>query len=354
MNSSIFSWLLIPGLLIIFFLFGSLITCRKKDQYFSVGDTILIGFFLYFGVFHLIALPMKVLLLPLSWLSLVWLITVMCTVIFSLILNYKSWTRRIVKTQIKDWWLVVSIFFMVVLFQVILITNNIAYGSFADASYYIADSGRSVLTNTIEQYNQYTGIIRSELDPLYVLLTYTAHNSLISYVTGIHPLIIWRQVLGSLVIILSNLVIFRIGCVVFKENKKKSLTTWVVWLIVLFFTYSKYTPGGFFFYRVFEGKTILAVLIIPVMLLQMVRSIQKRFDRESFFESLIVEIGSMPFCMSTVMVVPVLVTIFYIPGVIAYKSKKGLIQYVVLLGIYFIELLIYMMISKGFWRVMIG
>lgn len=353
MNSSIFSWLLIPGLLMIFFLFGSLISWIKKDQYFSVGDTILIGFFLYFGIFHLIALPMKVLLLPLSWLCIVWLIVVMCIVIVSLILNRKSWIREIKKAQIKNWWLVVLLFFLGILFQVIIITNNISYGSFMDASYYIADSGRSVLTNTIEQYNQYTGVIRSELDPLYVLLTYTAHNSMLSFVTGIHPLIIWHQILSGIVIILSNLVIFRIGCIIFNGNRKKAFTTWIIWLAVLFFTYSIYTPSGFFFYRAYEGKTILAVLIIPVMLLQMVRSIQKRFDRESFLESLIVEIGSMPFCMSTMMVVPVVVTIFYIPGVIAYKSKKGLIQYVVLIGIYLIELLLYMMISKGLWRVVI-
>lgn len=354
MNSSIFSWLLIPGLLILFFLFGSFITCRKKLGSFSIIDTLLIGFFLYFGLFQIFALPMKVLLMPLSYLCISWLIFVTIAVVVSLLFNRKYWIKFAKKTQIKDWWGMTLIFAIGVIIQIVVITNNISYGSFADASYYIADSARSVATNTIEQYNQYTGVLRSELDPLYVLLTYTAHNSMLSYITGIHPLIIWRQVMGAVVIILSNMVIYRIGCVVFKEKRGKAVIVWAVWLLISFFTYSAYTPGGFLFYRAFEGKTILAVLIIPVMLLQMIRSICNKFDRESFIESLIIEIGSLPFCMSSMMVIPVLVTVFYVPGVVAYKSKKGFLQYVLLVGIYLIELLCYMMISKGIWRVVIG
>ena len=81
MNSSIFSWLLIPGLLILFFLFGSFITCRKKLGSFSIIDTLLIGFFLYFGLFQIFALPMKVLLMPLSYLCISWLIFVTIAVV---------------------------------------------------------------------------------------------------------------------------------------------------------------------------------------------------------------------------------------------------------------------------------
>lgn len=354
MGSSILSILLIPMFLGIFFLVGSLVTCRFQKEEFSVIYTTLIGFFLYFLLFQCIALPMKLLLQPLSLLSVTWLAVLTSVVLISLVVNRKSWRKALRHRKTSGFRAAAVILTVGILIQIIFIINNIQYGSIADASYYIGDTARSVATNTIEQYDQYTGLKRSSLSAIYVLLTYTAHNSVISYSTGIHALVIWRELMGSLVIVLSNLVVYQIARSVLKKNERLSLIAWGFWFAVMFFTYSIYSPSGFLFYRAFEGKTILAVVIIPMMILQMIRSIYSRFENRHFWEAVIVDLGAIPFCMSSMMLLPVVLTIFYIPSMIAFRKKKALWQYLILTGICLAELICYLLFSKGIWRVIVS
>ena len=55
--------------MIVYFSFGSLVTVRMKEEKFSVTFTMMIGFFLYYGIFQVIAVPCTFLKLPLSWLA---------------------------------------------------------------------------------------------------------------------------------------------------------------------------------------------------------------------------------------------------------------------------------------------
>lgn len=351
MGSGLFSLLLIIGLLSVFFLLGSLITCRWGNNEHLVLYSTLIGFFVYFSFYHCVALPMKISLRKLSELSVTWLVILCILVVFIIFFNKNKWIV-IFHQQLKRKDVIIKLLFVVgIIIQAIIITNNIQYGSFIDASYYIADSGKSVATNTIEQYNQYTGMLRDELDPLYLLLTYTSHSSVLGYVTGIHPLVIWRQVMASIVIILANITIYLTAYYVLQKNNRLAFYAWVCWVFVQTFTYSTYSSSGFMFYRAFEGKTVLAIIIIPFFIMQMIRSILNQFSWYEFCIATIGLIGSLPFCMSTMMIVPVVISMFYFPGLILYKKKKILLQYCILVGICMCELLCYMLISKGVFRV---
>lgn len=353
MGSSIYSILLIPGLLCVFFLLGFGFTSRMGENV-SVMYTILVGFFAYFAVFQCVALPMKILLMPLSALSVTWMILLAILVLVSLVLNRKKWKLLLTKKTDKTGWIVMGIFAVLILVQIVVITNNIQYGSFMDASYYIGDSARSVATNTIEQYDQYTGRIRTELAPLYLLLTYTAHNSVLSYVTGTHSLVIWRQVMGTIVIILANVAVYLTAWCLLKKNQVNALIAWGFWLVITIFTYSTYSPSGFLFYRAFEGKTILAVVILPTIFLCLIKSVYSRFERKDFIITLLIDIGAIPFCMSSMMLLPVLFTIIYIPGIIAYRKPKAIWQWIILNGICVVELVCYLLITRGIWRVVIS
>ena len=68
--------LIAVGILLYLFLYyavGTLVTKLIPAADFSIARTFLLGFFSYFFLFSLVALPMKVLLLPLSLLAHVWL-----------------------------------------------------------------------------------------------------------------------------------------------------------------------------------------------------------------------------------------------------------------------------------------
>ena len=80
-------------LLILFFLFGSMITCRIKKDDFSLLLSINIGFMVYFATFEIVALPMKLLLQPLSKLSIMWGIVCLIVSSISSVVNKNEWVK---------------------------------------------------------------------------------------------------------------------------------------------------------------------------------------------------------------------------------------------------------------------
>ena len=177
-------------LLMLFFLFGSLITYRSGKNSNTLFFTINIGFMVYFALFEIVALPMKLLLQPLSKLSIVWVVICVIVSIISVILNTKHWSNYFESVNFKSTIRNGVVVIIALIALVYLITNNIQYGSSIDSAYYIGISGSSVYTDTIEQYDPYTGVKMETLDSLYLMLTYSVHNSVISMITKIHPLIV--------------------------------------------------------------------------------------------------------------------------------------------------------------------
>ena len=70
--------ILVCGLMLVYYLivytaFGSLITSRWKKEHFSLTMTVMIGFFLFYGLFQVIAVPCTFLRLPPTWLCGIWM-----------------------------------------------------------------------------------------------------------------------------------------------------------------------------------------------------------------------------------------------------------------------------------------
>ena len=194
----------ILALLLLFFLFGSLITYRSQKRSNTLFFTINIGFMSYFAFFEIVALPMKLLLQPLSKLSIIWVTICVIVSIISVILNKNRWSNYFESVNFKSAIRNGVVVIVVLTALVYLITNNIQYGSSIDSAYYIGISGSSVYTDTIEQYDPYTGVKMETLDPLYLILTYSVHNSVISMITKIHPLIMYRFIMSTIVTLITG------------------------------------------------------------------------------------------------------------------------------------------------------
>ena len=89
-------------LLILFFLFGSMITCRIKKDDFSLLLSINIGFMVYFATFEIVALPMKLLLQPLSKLSIMWGIVCLIVSSISIVVNKNEWVKSFRNVEFKN------------------------------------------------------------------------------------------------------------------------------------------------------------------------------------------------------------------------------------------------------------
>ena len=227
-----------------------------------------------------------------------------------------------------------------------LITNNIQYGSSIDSAYYIGMSSSSVYTDTIEQYNPYTGVKLETLDPLYLILTYSVHNSVISMITKIHPLIAYRFIMSTVVIVITGGNLYNIAAEFLNKNKNRLLETWFLMVVVYMCGYSMYSPTGFFAYRTFEGKTILAVIVIPTLLLLLIRTLKKKNSIWDWYAMVCTLIGGMAFSMSAMLLMPTLISMYYIPVILSKNRKHVIWKYVASMVICAMFIVIHLCISK--------
>ena len=236
---------------------------------------------------------------------------------------------------------------------VYLITNNIQYGSSIDSAYYIGISGSSVYTDTIEQYDPYTGVKMETLDSLYLMLTYSVHNSVISMITKIHPLIVYRFIMSTVVIVITGVNLYNIAAEFLNKNKNRLLVTWLLMIAVYMCGYSMYSPTGFFVYRTFEGKTILAVIVIPTMLLILICTLKKRSSIWDWYAMVCTLIGGMAFSMSAMLLMPTLISMYYIPVILSKNRKRVVWKYAISMLICALFIGTHLCISKGIIQIKI-
>lgn len=343
----------ILAVLMLFFLFGSLVTYRSEKSSNTLFFTINIGFMIYFAVFEIVALPMKLLLQPLSKLAIIWGVICVIVSIISVILNGKHWLNYFESVNFKGSIRNGIIAGAVLVVLVYLITNNIQYGSSIDSAYYIGISGSSVYTDTIEQYDPYTGVKMETLDPLYLILTYSVHNSVISMITKIHPLIMYRFIMSTIVIIITGFNLYNIAAEFLGKNKNRLLATWFLMIAVYMCGYSMYSPTGFFAYRTFEGKTILAVVVIPTLLLLLIRTLKKKSSIWDWYAMVCTLIGGMAFSMSAMLLMPTLISMYYIPVILSKNRKQVIWKYAISMLICVLFIGIHLCISKGIIQIKI-
>jgi hypothetical protein len=200
-----------------------------------------------------------------------------------------------------------------------------------DQAYYIGDTASSVYTDTISQYNPYTGHQLEVLNQEYLLETYQNHSAVMCQLFGVHPLIEIRTVMTSVVILLYQLIFYEIGMVLFKRDRLKSAVMVCFLFLLNVFSYNLFTAGEFLIIRPFEGKTILAVLIIPCLLWLFLRTASDPFNRICWYHTFLVILGSFGLNMSSIFMIPFEISAFYIPLAIRKKKLSIFLGYLALL-----------------------
>lgn len=352
MESNVFKYLLGIVYLVLFFLFGSFFTVRVKKEKFSFIQATVVGFFLYFTIFEIVAIPEKLFLRPLDELSKLWLGIVCVVSVLSIILNGKTWIKNIFRWKVSENIWVYAAIITIILAQLVLITNNIRVGSDFDASYYIGQVNANVYTNTIDQYNSYNGQLRPFLNQEYFLITYQAHSSVFCQLTKLHPLLEQKFVMSSVVIVMMNLIYCKMAEVVFNGMSWKVVVSQWFAVLLMAFGYSIYTQGGFYFYRCFEGKTILAVIIIPALFWAFSRIVRRKSQAADWILLLFIELASLCFSMSMILIVPVFMMTAVLPHAMIERNKRIFIRYVLIMIPCLIGVVLYYLSSKSILQVL--
>lgn len=254
--------------MIVYFSFGSLVTVRMKEEKFSVTFTMMIGFFLYYGIFQVIAVPCTFLKLPLSWLAVIWLSLVAVVVVYmcGTAAYRKIWMGAFdgIRRQVfeQPFWTLVPL--LAVAAQAVFVV--MWQTDYWDATYYIGDVSLAVYTNTISLFDPLTGEMRSAFDIRHCFATYLVQDAVVCKAFGIHPLIEMKTVMGVVVTIINNLVTYNIARLFFKGNREHTGLMVVFALLLNLFTYTAYTSSGFLLLRSYEGKAVLGSVIVPAVL----------------------------------------------------------------------------------------
>ncbi|MCD7884581.1 MAG: DUF6077 domain-containing protein [Lachnospiraceae bacterium] len=320
--------------LCLYYMTGALVGKYVLSKQQDLPITVIVGFFCYFFLFTVVTLPLKLTLQPLSTLSLIWRVCMLLIVVLFFftqreILREKIFSLRAIMGT-KDKY-VFLLFLLLLLIQLIIINLNDESYAMWDQSYYIGDASASLYTNTISQYDPYSGRLLSRLNTEYLLETYQNHTAVMCQIFGLHPLIENLTIMASAVVILYNLLVWELGKTLFCGNRVKCLYLTGFLTLLNFCSFNLYTAAEFLIIRPSEGKTILAVLIIPALLLFFMKTIKEYQSALWWVCSFLVILGSFGLNMSSIYIIPFEISAFYLPFFWREKKPVILVRWLILL-----------------------
>ena len=342
--------------LVLYYAAGSLVLKLVPGAISSVPFRFILGFFVYFFLFTAVTLPLKMTLQPLSLLSAVWgviLILLAAAFLLTGIPHVKASLASLRVFLSGRGKYVLAALLALILLQVFWFNLNDETYAIWDQSYYLGDTATSLYTNTISQYNPYTGRILDFLNTEYLLETYQNHGSVMCQIFSLHPMVENMTVMASVVIILYQLVFYEIGMLLFHNNRCKSILLVFFLFLLNVFSFNLYTAAEFLMIRPSEGKTILAVLILPTLFYLFLCAAQKPGPHRYWLYTLLVILGSFGLNMSSIFMIPFEISALYLPLCLKRKSIRVFGQYLLFLAPCLFFSVLYI-ITKNYWIIYTG
>lgn len=249
------------------FLLGLLFTRFVEEEKNNLLFHMASGYMIMFGLFEIVALPFIWQRQSLSLLIAVYGGIVLVLSVISLVWNVKR-IPEICKDaicSIKNFTFCIWAQLAVICGQ-IWIYSRYQYAN-ADDSFYVAAATTALSTDTILAYKPYTGVLYEHLPSRYVLSPIYAFTAVISKVTDTHPAILTHSVFMILFLLLAYAVYALLGRALFHYDMEKTgYFLILVSALNIFAAYSEETSGLFLLVRLWQGKAILAGILLPMIL----------------------------------------------------------------------------------------
>jgi len=131
-----------------------------------------------------------------------------------------------------------------------------------DDAYYVVESLLSVETDTLYSIKPYTGLSTS-MDLRHALASIPIWIAYISRVSGIHSTIIAHSIVGLAIIPLLYMIYYECAAIILKKERKK-IPVFLIFVSVMniFGNVSIYTDATFLMTRTWQGKSILANIVL--------------------------------------------------------------------------------------------
>lgn len=242
---------------------GGLLIGKRKSI--VIGDVYFRGFTLVLAGFQLMALAVFFMGMPLHILSACYLIFMALLTVAALIWKHKTLLRgvqSVLKKGESRWPLWIAI--------ALIVIQTFVCGVFMhmdqDDAFYVGTAVTSVSTDSIFKYDCYTGMEYTVLPSRYILSPFPIFLAVLAQISGIHVTIIAHTILPFLLIPISYYVYWMIGKCLFPKSKERAAVFLLLTAIVQMFSYySVYTSGTFLLLRSWQGKAVLANILLPAI-----------------------------------------------------------------------------------------
>ena len=254
------------------FLLGLLYSGFVDEEKDNVLFHMAAGYIIMFGLFEILALPLLWMRQPLSVLT-----GLYCGILFlaaaaSLAIHFRRlWGIFLGAVRaVREFTLCIWAQFLLIGMQAYVYLRY-QYTNTDDA-FFVASATTSLATDTIFAFNPYTGAAYKNLPSRYVLSPFHAFTAVVSKVTDTHPAIVAHVVFMIAFLLLSYAVYALLGRALFAHDLEKT----GYFLVILsglhvFSAYSERTEGLFLLIRLWQGKAVLAGILLPMILYLCIR-----------------------------------------------------------------------------------
>lgn len=283
----LFLLIIIPEIL------GLLITKFMKDK--NILFSFLVGYIIEFAILQIIAVPMIFLKMQYKTLVYSWISIISILTIISVIINFKniktSITNFIKNFRIKEIFNKsnILVFIAIILIAVQIIFSIVFTHNDADDAFYIGTAVTSIYENNMYRVGPENGYYYGQIPYRYVLSPFPMYIAIISSIVGVSPVIIAHSVLQPLFIFLTYAIYVLIADILFKKDKN-DISLFLIFLSIIFIFGNISTRANFtlMFFRIWQGKAILANIILPSLWLVFLYCIKENIFINWFIMFLVV------------------------------------------------------------------
>ncbi len=317
-------------------------------------ETVLAGFFAYFGLFQAAALPMILLQRPFH--ELMWLWVAVSIALNCLIL---ATAKEILFGWLRGMGAAIRRMGGALFFIALLLLGFTCYFQWAqhylgwDTSFYIGTVNTTLHTDTMYVYDGNSGLLASTLPFRYALSAFYMHSALLCRVGGVSAMMAQKCVMGTICVGMHGAILFALGRRLFPRKEKAALLFVCVVLLLNYGLNTIYASSSFLLVRAYEAKGFCANVVIPAVFYGIFCVWADAGKREPWYLLFAVGFASVPVSMSSLLIVPVMIGMAALVECVLQKDWKVLGRGVLCAlpnGAY---LLAYFLYAQGFLRIMI-
>ena len=294
----------------------------------------LYGILFMLAFFWALALPMILLKCSFLWLVVFWLVFLFgCGAASMIFLLWKKrWAgiREKLKASLLFIWekknLMLCLAVIGILFQTVMLTVFSHVDD--DDSFYVATAVTTWSEHSMYVIDPYTGRLYSHFPWRYFTSPFPVFVAAISQITGLHPAIMAHTILPILLIPLAYLLYWVFFGALFGEEdmERRSWFLLFLCLMVFFGAKSVYSMPAFLTFRIWQGKAILASILIPFAFTLGRVFLNRNLGKKEIFLLLLLSMGAALVSSMGVVLMPIVYGVIFLPEAVRQKKISVLFK----------------------------